>query len=242
MDNYYVRAPSFSFSYLHMGSFESVAQKLYEVNIKNFSISLYVIFTFITFYFFTSFGFAVAYISVPGELSWSEIEIPTYQILTLTVSLLGMAIGIFGFITFSKGKIINTYGKVSENARDRTDILRKLFIVFTIVYVAYCGWYVYAMTESVQNEWSKHYGYGKMETMRYFILKSTMYCFMCACFAQRVNLLHNYVTEYSLNHLDKPKKKMSLEYQLERNNRNLSRRITETNEEHEEERVEFRAY
>ena len=238
MDNYYVRAPSFSFSYLHMGSFESVGQKLYEVNIKNFSISLYSIFTFVTFYFFSSFGFAVAYISVPGELSWSEIEIPTYQILTCIVSLLGIGIGLFGFITFSKGKIINTYGKVSENARDRTDILRKLIIAYTVVYCAYCGWYVYAMTEHVQSEWSKHYGYGKMETMRYFILKSSMYCFICACFAQRVNLLHNYVTEYSLNHLDKPKKKMSL--QLERN-RSMSRRITETHEEHEEERVEFQA-
>lgn len=242
MDSYYVRAPSYSFSYLHMGSFETVTQKLYEVNIKNCSVSLNVICSFLTLYFVGSFSFSVASLSVSGELDWNEISIPIYHILTVFVSLLGAALGIFGYLTFSKDKIINQSGRVAKNARNRTDMLRKLFIGFCVVYLGYCGWYVYAMYENLHNEWSKQYGYQKMQTLRCFIMNCGFYCFMCVLFAQRVSLLHNYVTEYSLDHVDKSKKNMSLEYQIEKKNRLLDRRITEANEENEDEKVEFSAY
>jgi hypothetical protein len=194
----FIRNSSYSFSYFQLGNRDSVTQKLYEINIKNARVTLMFMSLFLILYFGTNVVAAIPMFIVPEEVNWSNVLSLVDVILNVVISVTGVSIGIFGYIITTKHNIINPLGKVSGQAEEKSERLKKAFTGFGVCYVAYYIYHSFVVYEIVFDKWKKYYDLGRMQTLDVIGLRLVMVGFVVASFVQKARMLHNNLTEYAL--------------------------------------------
>jgi len=203
----FVRNSSYSFSYFQLGNRDSVTQKLYEVNIKNARVTLMFMSLFLILYFGTHVVAAIPMFILPGEVNWGNVLSLVDVILNVVLSVTGVSIGIFGYIITTKHNIINPIGKVSGQAEEKSERLKKAFTGFGVCYVAYYIYHSWVVYETVFDKWKKHYDLGRMQTLDVIGLRLVMVGFVVGSFVQKAGILHNNLTEYALSNPKREKMK-----------------------------------
>ena len=194
----FIRNSSYSFSYFQLGNRDSVTQKLYEINIKNGRISLMLMSVFLILYFGTLVLSTAPMLFLPDEMSWDNVLDVVDVILCVVVSLVGVSIGIFGYIITGKHNIINLLGKVAGQAEEKSERLKRAYIGYGVVYVAYYIYHCWVVFEKVSDKWNLYYNYGKMQTLECIAFRLVLVGFVVGLFVQKARMLHSNLTEYAL--------------------------------------------